>query len=203
MARFIGVMGVSFGFLMVAFLHYTAAQTVHVVGDTIDWTVPSNGAVAYVNWASGKNFIVGDILTFNFVTNEHDVLRVTKASFDGCNDANPIGDAITTGPVNITLNAAGEHFYICTISQHCQFGQKLAINVSATATPGGPSPPSTTPTPVTPTTPTADCPTPASGPSSMNTPAGSMTPPPPNSSSSKIMAGIYVSALTIIVAFLL
>lgn len=40
----------------------TAAQTVHVVGDSMGWIVPSNGAVAYTNWAAGKTFRVGDTL---------------------------------------------------------------------------------------------------------------------------------------------
>ena len=59
MARFVGA---AFGFVLVALLHCAAAQTVHVVGDGIGWTIPTNGAAAYTNWASGKNFAVGDIL---------------------------------------------------------------------------------------------------------------------------------------------
>lgn len=43
-------------------VHDTAAQTVHVVGDTMGWIVPSNGAVAYENWADDKTFRVGDTL---------------------------------------------------------------------------------------------------------------------------------------------
>ncbi|XP_065866506.1 cucumber peeling cupredoxin-like [Euphorbia lathyris] len=200
MARFISIMGVSFGFLMVVLFPCTAAQTVHVVGDNIGWTVPSNGAVAYVNWANGKNFVVGDVLSFNFVSTEHDVLRVEKTSFDACTASNAIGDVITTGPVNITLEGAGEHYYICTFSQHCQFGQKLAISVSTTL---GASPPSTTPRPpTTPIAPSADCPT-SDPPTTKNSPTGSMMPSPPNSSSSIITAGIYLSTLILIISFLL
>ncbi|KAF2323236.1 hypothetical protein GH714_034266 [Hevea brasiliensis] len=67
-----------------------AAQTVHVVGKHRYWTIPQGGAQAYTNWANGKNFVVGDILTFNFTTNEHDVLRVQKDSFDACSSSNSI-----------------------------------------------------------------------------------------------------------------
>nr|GMC71383.1 cucumber peeling cupredoxin-like [Ipomoea batatas] len=47
---------------MATMLQPGTAQTAHVVGDNIGWAVPSNGAAAYSNWASGKTFNVGDIL---------------------------------------------------------------------------------------------------------------------------------------------
>ncbi|EEF44800.1 cucumber peeling cupredoxin [Ricinus communis] len=215
MAKFIGV---TIGFVLVVLLQCAAAQTVHVVGDGIGWTVPSNGPAAYTNWATGKSFAVGDILSFNFATTAHDVLRVSEASYDACNNANPIGDLITTGPVNITLDSTGDHYYICTFSQHCQLGQKLAITVSSSAgTPPGSSPaPSVTPTtPTTPTTPSptnnvpaADCPTSdpprASGPGTQNTPGrlSPTSPPAAPSSSSKVLAGVFISVIALILSFM-
>ncbi|KAH9666701.1 Phytocyanin domain-containing protein [Citrus sinensis] len=206
------------GVIAVALLmECAAAQTVHVVGDSMGWSIPtSGGAGAYNNWAATKNFVVGDVLTFNFVTNEHDVLRVPKASYDGCTSSNPIGNPITTGPANITLDSAGEHYYICTFGRHCQAGQKLAITVSATP---GPSPsPTGNPTPPTTTTPTApspnsgtpdDCtPAPTSGPTAGG-PAGSTTPSNnnpsaiPDSSSSLVLASILAPMLAIVVQGLL
>ncbi|GMQ08951.1 hypothetical protein CsSME_00052476 [Camellia sinensis var. sinensis] len=125
-----------------------AAQTVYVVGDSLNWTVPLNDTQAYSSWASNKNFTVGDILTFNFPTNQHNVLQVSNDSYNSCNSANPIGNTITTGPANITLSFSGENYYICTVGTHCQLGQKLAVTVSATAgtttaTPPPPPPPPT------------------------------------------------------------
>lgn len=38
------------------------AQTRHVVGDALGWTIPPNGAAAYTTWASQQNFTVGDSL---------------------------------------------------------------------------------------------------------------------------------------------
>ncbi|OAY36877.1 cucumber peeling cupredoxin [Manihot esculenta] len=206
MARFLGV---AFGFLAVVLLQCAAAQTVHVVGDNIGWTIPTGGAQAYTNWANSKNFVVGDILTFQFATDSHDVLQVQKASFDACTTSNSIGDIITTGPVNITLDAAGDHFYICTFSQHCQLGQKLAITVSSSGGTPGVSPPSTTPRLSPPTTPSptntpAICPpdAPAGAPTSPLTPPGAMGPnvntPPSESSSSKVLAGISASTLAVL-----
>lgn len=43
-------------------VNFAAAQNVHVVGDSMGWTIPPNTSVSYSNWASAKTFIVGDIL---------------------------------------------------------------------------------------------------------------------------------------------
>ncbi|KAG6792409.1 hypothetical protein D5086_001746 [Populus alba] len=193
--------GVTFGFAMMVLFQRSVAQTVHVVGDSIGWTVPqAGGAQAYITWASGKNFMVGDTLTFNFTTNNHDVLRVQKESFDACTSSYSIGDVISTGPVNITLDSTGEHYYICTIGGHCQSGQKLAITVSSRTT--GASPPSTTPPP--PPSPTATPPVPSSNNTSdgcVPTPAPSPTtiPSPPGSSSSNVLASFLMTMLAAIV----
>ncbi|XP_070026673.1 blue copper protein-like [Nicotiana sylvestris] len=91
------------------------------------------------------------------------------------------------GPANVTLDFAGDHYYICTFGRHCQNGQKLAITVPSTGTPGAnPPTPSNPITPVVPspsysTQPEACAPTPVvAGPSS-STPGGS-APPSPSSS---------------------
>ncbi|KAJ4845524.1 hypothetical protein Tsubulata_013047 [Turnera subulata] len=198
MARF---MGVAFGLVVAVLLQCAAAQTVHIVGDGIGWRVPQN-AQAYANWANGKSFVVGDTLQFNFITNEHDVLKVPKASYDACTQSNPVGSMITTGPANITLDTAGEHYYICTIGRHCQFGQKLAITVSSTP---GAMPPTTPTTPTTtPVTPSpadsADCaPTPSPNPAAAGGPSGSRVPgtATPGSSSSSLLGSLFVSMLAI------
>ncbi|TMW81400.1 hypothetical protein EJD97_009861 [Solanum chilense] len=185
-----------FGVLAVANMMQDAtAQTVHVVGDTMSWIVPSNGAAAYTNWAAGKTFSVGDILVFNFMTGRHYVLQVEKTSFDGCNSENAIGSAIMTGPANMTLNSTGEHYYICTFGTHCLNGQKLAITVSnSTATPGA-NPPVVR-------QPEACAPTPsAAGPS--NSVPGGRAPPPTPSSSTTVLASFVISLTTIALASLL
>ncbi|EXB67294.1 Blue copper protein [Morus notabilis] len=76
---------------------------------------------------------------FNFVTNAHDVVQVPKASYDSFNKDRAIGDPITKGPANVTLSTAGDLYFICSVGTHCQGGQKLAINVSASG-PAGASP---------------------------------------------------------------
>ncbi|KAK3219373.1 hypothetical protein Dsin_013343 [Dipteronia sinensis] len=194
----------------VVLLKSAAAQTVHVVGDSMGWDVPNNGDTAAFNtWAATKQFVVGDILTFNFAPNSHDVQQVPKASYDACTASNPIGTLITTGPANVTLDSAGDHYYICTIGRHCQFGQKLSISVSAT--PGvspSPAPPTTTTPPTTPSpnsgTPEDCTPAPTTGPTA-SIPGGSTTPPgptsTPGSSSPDVSVGVLVPMMAVVMGF--
>lgn len=50
--------------LAVALMDSAAAKTVHVVGDSMGWIIPtSGGAGAYDTWAASKKFAVGDILS--------------------------------------------------------------------------------------------------------------------------------------------
>ncbi|KAL8189609.1 hypothetical protein R6Q57_029175 [Mikania cordata] len=164
------------------------AQTRHVVGDSLGWNIPPNGAADYISWASQKRFIVGDSLFFNFTTGFHNVAEVPQAAYGPCTIANPISIA-TTGPATVQLTTAGTHYYICTVGTHCQIGQKLTINVSAPAaaptTPPAAAP--TTPPPAAaPTTPppaaapTTPPPTPAPVSPPANTPAPSTIPPTPS-----------------------
>ncbi|KAM5578753.1 umecyanin-like [Rosa sericea] len=196
-------MMVVFGLVAAVFLQIVAAQTAHVVGGSVGWTIPQNGAQEYVTWASGQKFLVGDVLTFNFATNTHDVVEVPKASFDSCSSSNPIGSTITTGPANVTLASAGDHYYICTFGSHCQSGQKLAITVSASATSPGASP--SAPTPVSPMPPTSNAPCPpvqapspstkTMGPTASTTPGSTAL--PPSSSSPNVGAGLLLSLLSL------
>lgn len=85
---------------------------------------------------------------FNFATPDDDVVRVSKQSFDLCNDDGEIGEDIDHGPATIPLLTPGEYYFISNEDGHCQQGQKLAINV--TAAPGTMAPPSSNPPPSTP-----------------------------------------------------
>ncbi|KAG2729315.1 hypothetical protein I3760_01G244500 [Carya illinoinensis] len=137
------------GVISAVFIQCVAAQTVPVVGDSLGWSIPPDGAVAYDNWTANRKFVVSDILTFNFATSEHDVLHIPKESYDSCSLANPIGETLTRGPVNITLSNAGNVYYICIFHQHWQSGHKLVIFVSGSldATPPTNNTPPSTQTP--------------------------------------------------------
>ncbi|GKC56668.1 cucumber peeling cupredoxin-like protein [Tanacetum coccineum] len=112
------------------------AQTRHVVGDSIGWTIPPNGAGAYTTWAASQPFRVGDTLLFYFTTGMHNVQEVSQSAYGLCTVANPISTE-TNGPATVTLRTAGNHYYISSTS--------LAPAGSPPSTPDGttsPPPPS-------------------------------------------------------------
>lgn len=173
----------------------------YTVGDTIGWTIPSNGAAAYTTWASRKSFKVGDVLVFNFQLNAHNVEEVTKEKYDSCNSASPIA-TFTNPPVRVTLKKTGTHYYICGVAGHCSAGQKLSINVGSGSTSPATSP---SPSPETGATPPSASASPSPGspvtPSSQS-PGGSVSPPPENSSAASLgVAGLFVTVLSIAAAF--
>ncbi|KAH7855944.1 hypothetical protein Vadar_030855 [Vaccinium darrowii] len=154
-----------------ALVQGSRAET-HVVGDTLGWVVPPGGSVAYTTWAATKTFAVGDVLLFNYTTGEHDVVvAASKTTYDSCSATNALSTE-KTGPTSITLTS-GEHFYFCSVGTHCSLGQKLAINVSTTAT-SSPSPTGNTTT----------------------------SPPPPSSAAQPLAAALPLTLVSIFVALL-
>ncbi|XP_047312483.1 umecyanin-like [Impatiens glandulifera] len=191
-----------FAFLFVGcaaiMMQYAEAQTTNVVGDNTGWVVPPT-IDTYSTWASGKTFAVGDILTFNFRTGEHDVLQVPKASYDACTSDNPIGGMITTGPANITLTTGGDAYFICTIGRHCQAGQKMAISVSGTPVPSPPTIPSPPVTPSPNSSPEA-CPPTESPTGSFTRPE--LTPPPSPSSSTVVLVSFLLPMFAVVLGYI-
>ncbi|KAK4481181.1 hypothetical protein RD792_012062 [Penstemon davidsonii] len=131
--------------VLASVLHVSLAQTTHTVGNGLGWLVPPGGEAAYRTWAASQTFTVGDVLVFNFTTGTHDVAEVSREAYNSCNSTSPISMS-TNGPTNITLTSAGEHHFICTFTRHCDLGQRLAINVTASSSPA-PAPEPATPPP--------------------------------------------------------
>lgn len=116
--------------IVVASMEFNSSMaTEHVVGDSFGWAVPQNDGF-YANWSLHQTFKTNDVLVFNFPTGLHTVAKVTKAAYDSCNLQNPIS-IHTTGPARITIDSTGNHYYICTVGQHCNSFLKLAITVAA------------------------------------------------------------------------
>ncbi|KAK9141728.1 hypothetical protein Syun_011128 [Stephania yunnanensis] len=139
---------ISFAIVLVsAFIHGATAADNYTVLDGQGWRVTSQDA--YRNWAANKDFEVGDVLIFNFITNQHDVAEVTKEAFDSCNGNNTISLEFN-GPARIRLNTSGDHYFICTFTGHCNAGQKLAIRVRSDDDAVSPSRPPTSPPRTTP-----------------------------------------------------
>ncbi|XP_059658379.1 blue copper protein-like [Cornus florida] len=96
-----------------------------IVGDDNGWTPYFN----YQAWAKGKEFVVGDILVFNYPVGAHNVFKVNGTGFQECIKP-PLSEALTTGSDVITLATPGRKWYICGVAKHCAVGnQKLVITV--------------------------------------------------------------------------
>ncbi|GAB2210573.1 hypothetical protein Droror1_Dr00015841 [Drosera rotundifolia] len=174
-----------------AVLRLCSAQTVHVVGGSSGWKIPSPSSF-YSTWAATQTFNVGDILEFNFATNSHTVATVSQSDYTSCSTASPISIK-TTGPANITV-AAGTTYFICTFTGHCDAGQKLAVTASSSSsTTSSPPPPATSPAASTTPPPPAAASSPATSPPPPPSPAGSGATP-------AAAAGVFGSLATVVMA---
>ncbi|XP_057967384.1 cucumber peeling cupredoxin-like [Malania oleifera] len=108
-----------------------AAADTHVVGDSSGWTVPQEGATAYSDWAAKVDFKVGDTLVFNW-TGTHDVAEVSNSTaYANCSKTSTINSVLSTSPVNINLTSNGTRYFICTVGQHCERGQKVTVSIKS------------------------------------------------------------------------
>uniref|UniRef100_A0A7N0VN80 Phytocyanin domain-containing protein n=1 Tax=Kalanchoe fedtschenkoi TaxID=63787 RepID=A0A7N0VN80_KALFE len=113
--------------LSTAFLQLSVCYgAVYLVGDKTGWTTIGN--YDYQGWAATKNFQVGDVITFVYHQQFHNVMQVTHPEYRSCNVTKPIA-AYATGNDSITINNYGHHYFLCGVPGHCQSGQKVDINV--------------------------------------------------------------------------
>ncbi|XP_059290374.1 blue copper protein-like [Lycium ferocissimum] len=111
----------------------------------------TNAAVYQVG---DSNFQVGDTVVFNYNPQLHNVRQVDINDYNSCTDNNPIA-SYNSGSDSVTLETAGEYYFLSGVPRDCAAGLKFHLNIAAATT--------TTPTtPVTPSTPTT--------PTTMNTP---------------------------------
>ncbi|CAN6345806.1 unnamed protein product [Urochloa humidicola] len=112
----------------------TTAGVYHIVGAGKGWRMPPNRTY-YDDWARTRQIGVGDKLMFLYRSGVHNIVEVpTRALFDACSMRN-ITSRYQNGPTIIELTEPGERFYFCGVGEHCEVGQKLAINVLLVAPP--------------------------------------------------------------------
>jgi hypothetical protein len=72
---------------------------------------------------------------FLYRSGVHNIVEVpTRELFDACSMRN-ITSRYQSGPTIIELTEPGQRFYFCGVGEHCEVGQKLAINVLLVAPP--------------------------------------------------------------------
>ena len=62
------------------------------------------------------------------------VMEVSKKDFEECTQEEVV-DMHYKGPTVLVITKPGEHYFYSGIGTHCEDGQKLSINVSATPVP--------------------------------------------------------------------
>ncbi|CAN8298581.1 unnamed protein product [Cochlearia groenlandica] len=97
--------------------------TTYFVGDTSGWDISSD----LESWSLGKQFSVGDVLTFQY-SSMHSVYEVAKNSFQNCNTTEPIS-TFTNGNTTVALSKPGDRFFVCGNRLHCFAGMRLQVNV--------------------------------------------------------------------------
>ncbi|KAF0902144.1 hypothetical protein E2562_014397 [Oryza meyeriana var. granulata] len=114
-----------------------AAAAEYTVGDG-QWDAGTN----YVAWADKHAFLVGDVLVFQYVKSQHNVLQVTDSTYRSCDTAGGVAGVLknyTSGYDRVQLTEPNStYWFICDFPGHCLGGMKLAVKVSAA---GGASPP--------------------------------------------------------------
>ncbi|KAG6718812.1 hypothetical protein I3843_04G161800 [Carya illinoinensis] len=93
------------------------------VGDSLGWNVPPNTSY-YSDWATNKTFFLGDQFSFNW-TGTHNLAEVSKADYDNCTKVS----SYFGSPLIFTPQSTGSHYFICTVDDHCERGQKVALTV--------------------------------------------------------------------------
>ncbi|KAF8393192.1 hypothetical protein HHK36_021433 [Tetracentron sinense] len=116
--------------LLLAALLQGATAVTYTVGDSLGWTTPPGGAIAYSTWANQHTFRVGDNLFFNW-TGNHNVAEVSsETDYDNCNQKN-VEMTLGSPEVNVPLTTKKDYYYICTVASHCSLGQKVKISVKS------------------------------------------------------------------------
>ncbi|KAH9324903.1 hypothetical protein KI387_005081 [Taxus chinensis] len=115
-----------------------------IVGDDSGWTL--NG-FNYTAWAQGQKFAVGDNLVFKYDSALHDVYMVGGIAFKNCSTEKKLA-SFNTGNDIVPLSMAGNMWFLCSVSGHCENGMKFKITVVAAETSDTPteSPTATPPT---------------------------------------------------------
>ncbi|KAK1362887.1 NtEPc [Heracleum sosnowskyi] len=106
---------------------YASAVEEFKVGDVEGWRQPDiNHTEIYTLWAATKRFHVGDLLRFEYRNDS--VVVVDKRAYYHCNVTSP-SSVFTDGNTTINLDNVGPMYFISGNNEHCQNGQRLAVEV--------------------------------------------------------------------------
>ncbi|XP_020223267.1 stellacyanin [Cajanus cajan] len=110
----------------------SVSSTTHIVGDNLGWNVP-NSPTFYKEWAQNRTFVVGDVLLFQYNPGLNTVILVEKSDYDSCT-TKKILHTYFRGNSSVTLDRVGDYYFFSSVGMHCEFGQKLHVDVVAPST---------------------------------------------------------------------
>jgi len=78
--------------------------------------------------------VVGQTVKFTWA-GFHNVMKVDKAQYDACTKEGTelAGTDVNEFALELTEDLVGVHYFICSVGGHCSAGQKLMLEVTATA----------------------------------------------------------------------
>ncbi|KAL9225278.1 hypothetical protein vseg_001223 [Gypsophila vaccaria] len=115
-------------------LAVACSATMYIVGDTGGWDISSD----LDSWDSGKRFVVGDVLMFQYSSSSNSVCQLTEAEYQKCDTSNAMLRS-TSGNTTFTLSKPGDVYFACCNRLYCLGGMKLHVHVepNSTAAPVG------------------------------------------------------------------
>ncbi|KAK9161748.1 hypothetical protein Syun_008089 [Stephania yunnanensis] len=115
--------------ILLACSNHSNASRQYEVGGDLRWTIPPSNDY-YNKWSSEQSFHAGDSLVFEFESEFHDVIQVSRSEYENCSAESPF--QAFHGPAIVPLDRqATVYCFIC--SQHCVVGQKLCVITTAGA----------------------------------------------------------------------
>ncbi|BAS99527.1 Os06g0718400 [Oryza sativa Japonica Group] len=123
--------------LLLSLLLRSATAAEYTVGDG-PWDTGTN----YATWSDKHAFLAGDILVFQYVRSQHNVLQVTEATYRSCDTGGGgvagVIKSYDTGYDRVQLTEPNAtYWFICDFPGHCLGGMRLAVKVAAAAAGGG------------------------------------------------------------------
>ncbi|KAK7278582.1 hypothetical protein RJT34_23614 [Clitoria ternatea] len=122
--------------LLSFFCHCSATQ--FIVGDSAGWVIPPYPTY-YSNWSHSHAIRVGDSLEFDFDDKFYNLIQVSQYEYEHCTSFEPLR-VFNSSPVILPLKEKGMLFFICSISNYCCIGQKIAISVHERSSQNPPTP---------------------------------------------------------------
>ncbi|VVB14449.1 unnamed protein product [Arabis nemorensis] len=93
----------------------------------LNWFVPpANASTTFNDWASNKQFQVGDTIRFKY--KKDSVMQVTKEDYKQCNSSHPRFYS-NTGKTRFMFDHFVPYYFISGVSGHCEKGQKMIVEV--------------------------------------------------------------------------